>query len=87
MRKKERFYMKIYISGLQPNVDADRLSERLSYFGPVNKVTIVREGNPDKPVAIVDMDISASAATLVVRRINGIYFVDRFLEAHVIAQG
>lgn len=75
--------MKILISGLQADFSPERLSERMAHFGPVLGVEVVRDGDPDKPWALVEMDLDASAATEVARRIDGIYFIDRFIHARV----
>lgn len=79
--------MKIILSGLQPDFDIERLRERLSKFGPVLGIQVVREGDPDKPWAIVDMDLGVAAATEMARRIDGIYYIDRFIRARVMVHG
>ena len=75
--------MKLILSGLGPETDLERLTERMGHFGPVLGVEVILEGDPDRPWFIVDLDIPPSAATAVARRIDGIYFHGRFLHASV----
>lgn len=75
--------MKLILSGLSPETDLDRLRERMTHFGPVLGIDLIREGDPDRPWFIVDMDIPPDVATEVARRIDGIFFHDRFIHAQV----
>ncbi len=79
--------MKIVLSGLQPDFSIDALRERMTHFGPVLDVQPVREGNPDQPWAIVEMDLGVAQATEVARRIDGTFFIDRFIRARVLVHG
>jgi hypothetical protein len=79
--------MKIVMSGLQPDFDPDLLKERMSKYGTVLSITEVRDGDPDRPWAIVDMGLSVAEATELARRIDGIWYVDRFIRAHVMLHG
>lgn len=56
----------------------------MSRFGSVLGLVSVLEGDPDRPWFIVDLDIPPTAATAVARRIDGIYFNDRFVHASVL---
>lgn len=75
--------MKIVLSGLQWDFDLDGLRERMSKFGTVHDIQVVSEGDPDSPWAIVDMSLGVAEATEVARRIDGIYYKDRFVRARV----
>ncbi len=75
--------MKLILSGLSPETDLATLSTRMSRFGPVRGIHPVREGDPQRPWFIVDLDLPAGAANAVARRIDGIYFNGRFLRANV----
>lgn len=79
--------MKIVLSGLQRDFDLDSLRERMSKFGPVHDIQVVTEGDPENPWAIVDMALSVAEATEVARRIDGIYYKDRFVRARVMVHG
>jgi hypothetical protein len=79
--------MKIVLSGLQPDFDLESLRDRMTKFGPVTDIQAVRDGDPDQPWAIVDMALDVAEATEVARRIDGIYYIDRFIHAHVMLRG
>lgn len=74
---------KILLTGLPATVDPDRLKERLAPFGPVVGIHLIAEGDPDRPWVVVEMDLDLVAAQAVARRIDGIYYNDRFIGAHV----
>jgi len=80
-------FMKIILTGLHEDADIEKLRERMSHFGPVIDIQAVRDGDPDKPWFIVDMDVDVGEATNVARRIDGIYYNDRFLHARVMFHG
>lgn len=75
--------MRISLSGLQREFDPEKLRERKTKFGPVVNVQVVRDGDPDQPWAIVEMDLGPAEATKVARRIDGSYYIDRFIHARV----
>jgi hypothetical protein len=75
--------MKIFITGLPEQADADRLKARMSEFGPVHEVHVLREGMADNPVWVVDMAVDAGRATEIALRIDNIWFQGRFIHAHV----
>jgi len=75
--------MKIFLTGLPEDADAERLHARMSEFGPVLDVHVLREGLGDHPLWVVDMDVDAATATQIALRIDNIWFQDRFIHAHV----
>ena len=75
--------MKLILSGLSPETDLDKLSERMRYFGPVRDINVIREGDPDCPWFLIELDITPDVATEVARRIDGLYFNGRFIHARV----
>jgi putative N-acetylmannosamine-6-phosphate epimerase len=79
--------MKILLSGLQPDFDVEVLRERMSHFGTVVDIQAVRDGDAQQPWAIVEMALGVAEATEVARRIDGIYYIDRFIRAHVMSHG
>jgi hypothetical protein len=62
--------MKLLLSGLGADTDLDTLQERMRHFGPVLDILVVREGDPERPWFVVDMDITPDIATEVARRIE-----------------
>lgn len=75
--------MKILLSGLRPETDIDALRERMSHFGPVTGIEVVREGDPAQPWFLVEMAIAPGEATEIARRIDGIYYKEQFIHARV----
>ena len=75
--------MKILLTGLQRDFDPDALRDRMTKFGDVISVQAVRDGDPEHPWALVDMAMDVATATEVARRIDGIYYIDRFIHARV----
>ena len=75
--------MKILLSGLHPDFDPEELKHRMSHFGPVVDMQTVTEGDPDKPWVLVEMAVDPAQATELSRRIDGIYYRDRFIHARV----
>lgn len=75
--------MKLLLSGLSPETNLDKLRERMEHFGPVLGIDVIREGDPDRPWFIVELAIAPDVATEVARRIDGIYYHDRFIRARV----
>ena len=76
--------MKILLSGLQRDFDVETLRDRMSKFGHVIDIQVVRDGDPEQPWAVVEMALNVAEGTEVARRIDGIYHIDRFIHARVI---
>jgi hypothetical protein len=64
--------VKIHLTGLPEQVDADKLRERMSRFGPVEDVHVLREYMGDEPLRVVVMDVDRGTATEIAQRIDGI---------------
>lgn len=77
---------KILLTGLQADFDPEKLKERMAQFGPVVRVEKKSEGDPEKPWAIVEMDLDFIQAEQVAQRIDGIFYIDRFIGAHVMSR-
>lgn len=56
----------------------------MEYFGPVIQVSKIVEGDADQPWVIVEMDLDPVRLQEVAQRIDGIYYIDRFITAHVL---
>ncbi|MCU0811654.1 MAG: RNA-binding protein [Thiobacillaceae bacterium] len=66
--------MKIHLTGLPEQADADTLRERTSHFGPVEDVHVLREYRGDDPLSVVLLDAGRGTATKIAQRIDGIRF-------------
>lgn len=75
--------MKIFITGLPEQADADRLKEKMGQFGPVNEVHALREGMDSDPIWVVDMNVDPGTATEIALRIDNIWYQGKFIRAHV----
>lgn len=77
---------KIFVTGLQADFDPEKLKERMAHFGSVIRVEKHSEGDSEQPWAIVEMDLDLIQAKQVAQRIDGIYYIDRFIGAHVMSR-
>jgi hypothetical protein len=75
--------MKLYISGLPEQADADRLREKMSEFGPVEDVHVLREYMGNDPVWVVVMNVDPGTASEIAQRIDNIWYQGRFIRARV----
>jgi hypothetical protein len=55
---------------INPVTTEEEIIEFLEPLGAVLGVEIIREGNAEKPAAIIEMDITASEATTIAERFN-----------------
>lgn len=78
----------IMLSGLSPAVSEDGLRAALEKnFGAVAKIEIVRDGNPDQPLALVYMDIDDEAAFALQQRLSDIWHDGRRINARLMLHG
>ena len=75
---------KILLIGLNTAATAAGVRSWLSGFGAVLRVDLVREGNAQAPVAVVEMDISDGQAFLIVSRINGYWHEGSLVSARLL---
>jgi hypothetical protein len=64
--------VKIHLTGLPEQNDADRLRERMGHVGQVEAVGVLRECMRDDPLWVVVMDVDRGTATEIAQRIDGI---------------
>jgi len=62
--------MKFICYDINPAATEEEIAEYLEPIAPVTSVTIIREGNEQKPAAIIEMDVSASMASELAERFN-----------------
>lgn len=75
---------KIMFSGLPADVSETGLRQALERFGPVGKVAIIRDGDPQQPIAIVEMHITDQAAFDLTTRITDIWHDGRRINTWVL---
>lgn len=70
--------------GLSPATTEAEVRTWLSGFGKVSHVDLIREGNVQAPVAVVDMDISDGQAFFVVSRISSYWHDGALVSARLL---
>lgn len=75
---------KILLTGIGPDVTEEKLTEAMSRFGPVNKVIIVRDGDSEHPVAVVEMALTDRQAYDLTTRITDIWHDGRHVDARLL---
>lgn len=62
--------MKFIAYDINPATTEEEIAEFLEPLGTVLGVEIIREGNAEKPAAIVEMDVTPGEATAIAERFN-----------------
>lgn len=75
---------KIMLTGLQPDVTEEGIKEALEKFGPVLRVSIIRDGDPNAPWVIVEMAISDVEAYQLTSRVTDIWHNGKMVNARVL---
>jgi len=75
---------KIMFTGMLPEVTEDAVKVALEKFGPVAQVSIIRDGTPDTPVVIVEMDISDIQAYKLTTLITDIWHNGHMINARLL---
>jgi hypothetical protein len=78
---------KILFSGMGADVTEERVRQDLGPVGPVRNVLIIRDGDPNRPVVLVTMDIDDKTAGILVSRVqsrwhNGHLITARLMHDH-----
>ena len=60
---------KILITGIGVDATEQGIRSLLGQFGPVEQIDIIREGNQEEPVALVEMNIGDGAAAYLLSRL------------------
>ena len=66
--------MKFLLSGLPGDAEESSVAEAMAKLGPVTQVTLVREGDPDSPWAIVEMEVTHERALAIKEQVNNIRY-------------
>ena len=64
---------KIMFSGIPADIDEPRLRQALECYGPITRISIVRDGDPKHPVAVVEMQITDQVAFDLTTRLTDIW--------------
>lgn len=75
---------KIMLMGLSPTTTEDGVRTWLSGYGQVNHVDLIREGDAQAPLAVVEMNISDGQAFFVVSRIQSYWHDGSLVSARLL---
>lgn len=75
---------KILITGLAREATEESIAAWLGHFGPVKGVEIIRDGNAEAPVALVEMDIDDGAAAYLVSRLTDYWHEGQLVNARLL---
>lgn len=75
---------KILFNGLPAEVTEEGIRTSLEKLGPVHSVTIFRDGDPQAPAVVVEMDISDELAFNLTTRVTEFWHDGRMLNAHLL---
>ncbi|WP_372830846.1 hypothetical protein [Pontibacterium sp.] len=74
--------MVITLGNLPPHVTQENVSDLLKGDARIQKITFSNEGNPDKVIALIDIDIDRFEAQFISKKLNRTFFEDRRIEAY-----
>ena len=75
---------KILLTGIAVDVTEERVREKFESVGPVHAVDIIREGDPDRPMVIVTLDISDELAFTIVSRVTNFWHEGNLITAQLL---
>jgi len=75
--------MRIVIGNLPADASEEKIKEALKDVAPVHAVKLVREGDPDSPIAVIETEMSRAAADVLAKRIDGRIYQGKPLRAWV----
>jgi hypothetical protein len=71
-------------SGVAVDVDEKRVREQLEPIGPVVEVSIIRDGDPNRPVVLVTMDIDDDLVFRITSRVSHYWHDGNLITARVL---
>lgn len=74
--------MVITISNLPPHVTEEQISELLQGDSRIQRITFNKEGNPDKVMALVEIDVSRFEAQYLTNKLNHTFFEERHIDVY-----
>lgn len=81
---KDYAMKKIMLTGLSPAVSEESVKAAMEKFGPVLSVAIIRDGEPNAPWVIVEMDIGDEQAHQLTSRVTDIWNDGKMLNARIL---
>lgn len=75
--------MRIVIGNLPEDISEEKIREALKDVAPPQTITLVKEGDPKNPTAVIEAEMSRPAAETVAKGINGRIYQGKPLRAWV----
>jgi hypothetical protein len=75
---------KLLITGLSAGSTEEGLRSWLSYFGQIDRVEIIRDGNAADPVALLEMSISDGAAAFLLSHLANYWHEGKLVTARLL---
>lgn len=75
---------KIMFTGLPADITELQLRQALERFGPIAHISIIRDGDPERPIAIVEMSITDQAAFDLTTRITDLWHDGQRINARIL---
>lgn len=75
---------KILLSGVSADISEDAVRRELADLGPLAQVTIIRDGDPSRPMVMIELPISDAAAYLLVERLDNHWHDGQRISAHLL---
>lgn len=75
---------KIMLTGFDGGIDEQTIRQALDKVGPIHRIQIIRDGNTDSPVVIVEMAISDELAHKLTNRVTDYWYDGHMVNAHVL---
>lgn len=75
---------KILITGFGVDVTEQDIRALFDSFGPVERIDILREGNPKEPVALLEMSLSDGALAHLLARMSHYWHDGALINAHLL---
>lgn len=75
---------KFLIVGISADSTEESIGAWMSRFGPIQQVKIIRDGDPNDPVALLEMDIGDGATVYLLSHLTGYWHEGRLLTARLL---
>jgi hypothetical protein len=75
---------KFLIKGTSADSTEESIGTWLSRFGPIKRVEIIRDGNPDDPVALLEMNIGDGAAGYLLSHLTDYWHEGKLITAQLL---
>lgn len=75
---------KFLLLGIDADSNEENIGTWMSRFGPIQRVEIIRDGDPNSPVALLEMDISEGATAYLLSHLTDYWHEGRLLTARLL---